>query len=722
MADTQPGKPVTRQRRSTGPSTLAGTKSASAARKNAEATKRSASRAKIAKKAKPANKANGTGKAIGASKKKSLKSTPTPEIATKKKTAGASAKAKKRQVRAVPAAATPAPPENAPATPSKAEPVAQTAPPASALPLPDFDALASNMPRILTETSRALSAALTSQQSSEGNPDLLEHAADAVKTLGSITEYWMSDPDRAVRAQQSLYGPLVALWGHTWRRLNGEESEPVCKPDPADRRFSDPMWYDNPADDFLRQAYVIASDWATNMAAEARGVDPFERAKAQFYVRQITAALSPSNFLATNPELLRKTLEENGENLVRGLTMMAEDVEAGRGHLKIRQTDTSKFQLGVNMAMSPGKVIFRNDLIELIQYAPATSEVCKRPLLIVPPWIYKFYVLDLNPQKSFIKYCVENGLTVFLVSWVNPDDRHADKDFGDYMREGILASLDAIEQATGERDVSAIGYCVGGTLLAITLAHMALSGDDRISSATLFTTQVDFTDAGDLRLFVDATRIKAIEERMRQTGYLEGAKMAAAFNMLRPTELIWNYFVNNYLKGSEPMPFDLLAWNSDSTRMPAGNHSFYLRNCYLDNTLTKGEMKIDGKTLDLSKVKIPVYNLAAREDHIAPPRSVFNGAKYFGGPMRYVLAGSGHIAGVVNPASKPKYQYWTGPAPSGEFDDWVANADEHPGTWWLDWIEWIRSQAPEKVPARTPGAGKLPALCDAPGTYVLEKS
>ncbi|MCC2096246.1 MAG: alpha/beta fold hydrolase, partial [Hyphomicrobiales bacterium] len=407
-----------------------------------------------------------------------------------------------------------------------------------------------------------------------------------------------------------------------------------------------------------------------------------------------------------------------GHSLWQGWQNMLADLQAGN----VRMTDPDGFRVGEDLATTPGAVIFRNRLLEVIHYAPTRPQVHAEPVVIVTPWINKFYVLDLNPEKSFVRFCVENGLTVFLVSWVNPDEKQALKSFEDYMREGILSALDAIEQATGERDVSAIGYCVGGTLLSITLAYMAAVGDKRISSATLFTTQVDFTDAGDLKLFVDASRIKALEERMRQTGYLEGAKMSAAFNMLRPNELIWSFFVNNYLKGNEPMPFDLLTWNSDSTRMPAANHSFYLRHCYLDNDLTRGGMEIAGETLDLKKVTIPIYNLAAREDHIAPPRSVFNGAKFFGGDMRYVLAGSGHIAGVVNPVSRPKYQFWTGPSPSGEYEDWVANAKETPGTWWTDWIDWITGQAGEKVAARIPGAGKLKPICDAPGEYVRVKS
>jgi polyhydroxyalkanoate synthase subunit PhaC len=362
--------------------------------------------------------------------------------------------------------------------------------------------------------------------------------------------------------------------------------------------------------------------------------------------------------------------------------------------------------------------VFRNDLMELIQYAPVTETVLKRPLLIVPPWINKFYVLDLNPEKSFIAWMVAQGLTVFVISWVNPDERHAAKDWDAYMREGIFTALDGIERATGERDVTAVGYCVGGTLLAATLAYMAARNDRRISSATLLTTQVDFQQAGDLKVFADEAQIRAVEAEMQQSGYLPGSKMANAFNMLRPDELIWSYAVNTYLKGKPPAAFDLLAWNADSTRMTAANHAFYLRNLYLENRLTAGEMVMGGERLNLGRVTIPIYDLATREDHIAPARSVFNGARFFGGDVRYVLAGSGHIAGVVNPPARAKYQFWSGGKPEGRFEDWLAAATETKGTWWPDWFAWVRTQAPETVAAREPGAGGLTPLGDAPGEYV----
>ena len=593
---------------------------------------------------------------------------------------------------------------------------------AAAAPLPDVEALATNVAHFVEKGGKALAAFLAPRESHPTVPTLSEEVTEAVKSIGNVAQYWLADPTRTAQAQAALSHDFVNLWAHTLRRMTGQEEKPVVSPASGDKRFAGKDWEANPFYDFLRQAYMMASNWALELVDKADQVDTHTRDKAAFYVRQLSSALAPSNFLVTNPELLRETFEQSGANLVRGADILAEDIEAGGGNLKIRQVDHSKFELGVNLATTPGKVVFRNDLIELIQYAPTTAEVYKRPLLIVPPWINKFYILDLNPEKSFIRWAVAQGLTVFVISWVNPDSRHRDKDFAAYMKEGVFAALDAVKDATGEENVTAIGYCVGGTLLSCSLAYMAEKGDARIESATLFTTQVDFRYPGDLRVFVDEAQIAATEEKMKDTGYLDGAKMANAFNMLRPNDLIWSYVVNNYIRGKAPMAFDLLAWNSDSTRMTAANHSYYLRNCYLNNNLTKGEMVLDGVTLDLGKVTIPVYNLASREDHIAPAKSVFIGAQYFGGPMKYVMAGSGHIAGVVNPADKPKYQYWTGPRPSGKFEDWVAKAKETPGSWWPDWIQWIAEQAPAKVPARIPGDGKLKPICDAPGEYVRVKA
>jgi polyhydroxyalkanoate synthase len=426
----------------------------------------------------------------------------------------------------------------------------------------------------------------------------------------------------------------------------------------------------------------------------------------------------------TNPELLRTTLNRSAENLVRGTRMLAEDIEAGGGELKIRQSDMSKFEVGRNLAITPGKVIYQNALMQLIQYSPSTERVLKRPLLIVPPWINKYYVLDLTPEKSFIKWCVDQGLTVFVISWINPDEKLAQKSFADYMREGPLEALDVVARITGEDKVNAVGYCVGGTLLAVTLAYMAGKGDDRVTSATFLTTQVDFTHAGDLKVFAATEeQVGAIERQMTERGYLEGSKMATAFNLLRSNDLIWPYVIDNYLKGEAPFAFDLLYWNSDATRMPAANHSYYLRNCYLDNNITKSRLTIDNVRIDLKEITIPIYNLATREDHIAPAKSVYLGSTFFGGPMRYVLSGSGHIAGVVNPPAKTKYQYWTGDTPHGEdVEGWLRNAAEHPGSWWPDWLAWIKAQHAEEVEARPPGGGMFAPIEDAPGSYVKVRS
>jgi polyhydroxyalkanoate synthase len=583
----------------------------------------------------------------------------------------------------------------------------------------DVEEFSRNLARLVEEGGRALAAYLKPREEGRANNDLAEEMTEVFKTLGQVAEYWLTDPQRAVELQTRLGRTYLDLWASAAKRLTGEQTAPVAEPAANDKRFSDPEWSSNQFYDFLKQAYLLGTQWANRLVSDAAELDPHTRQKAEFYVRQITNALSPSNFVLTNPELLRETLTSNADNLVRGMRMLAEDIETGGGDLKIRQSDSSMFAVGRNLATTPGKVIFQNELMQLIQYAPSTAAALKRPLLIVPPWINKFYVLDLTAEKSFIKWCVDQGLTVFCISWVNPDAGLAQKSFEDYVRQGPLAALDAIKQATGEKEVHTVGYCVGGTLLAVTLAALAAWGDKRIVSATLFAAQVDFTHAGDLKVFVDEEQVAAIERRMAERGFLEGKSMATVFNILRSNDLLWPYVINNYLKGKAPFPFDLLYWNSDATRLPAANHSFYLRNCYLDNKLAKGEVMIANTPIDLKAIKIPIYNLATREDHIAPAKSVLLGSTLFGGKVKYVLAGSGHIAGVVNPPDKKKYQYWTGPLRrDADVEAWLAKATEHPGSWWPDWLAWLKRQDPTEAPARVPGAGKLKPIEDAPGSYV----
>jgi polyhydroxyalkanoate synthase subunit PhaC len=583
----------------------------------------------------------------------------------------------------------------------------------------DVEAFSRNLARLVEEGGKALAAYLKPRQDGNGNRELAEEMNEVTKTLGQVAQYWLVDPQRTLELQTRLGKTYLDLWASAAKRLAGEPSEPVAVPAANDRRFADPEWTSNQFFDFLKQAYLLTTRFANELVSDAKDLDPHTRQKAEFYVRQIANALSPSNFVLTNPELLRETVTSNADNLVRGMHMLAEDIQAGGGELRIRQSDAATFEVGRNLAVTPGKVVFQNDVMQLIQYAPSTATVLKKPLLIVPPWINKFYVLDLTPEKSFIKWCVDQGLTVFCISWVNPDAHLAAKSWEDYIREGPLAALDAIKQATGEDHVHAIGYCVGGTLLAIALAAMAARGDDRVVSATMFAAQVDFTYAGDLKVFVDKDQVELVEQRMAERGYLEGKSMVTVFNLLRSNDLIWPYIINNYMRGKAPFPFDLLYWNSDATRLPAANHSFYLRNCYLDNRLTKGELVIGTTPIDLKAIKIPVYNLATREDHIAPARSVLLGSRYFGGPVRFVLSGSGHIAGVVNPPDKHKYQYWTGPKPrSANLEGWLTKATEHPGSWWPDWLGWLKAQDQAEVPARVPGDGALKPIEDAPGSYV----
>jgi polyhydroxyalkanoate synthase subunit PhaC len=581
------------------------------------------------------------------------------------------------------------------------------------------EAFAMNIAKAMETSGQALAAYLRPRENGEAKDKPPNEIGEVIKTFSTVAEYWLSDQDRASDLQTRMGKAYLDLWGSAARRMAGEETKPAIEPSPRDKRFKDPEWRSNQFFDFVLQLYLLTTQWAQELVKNAEGVDPHTRKKAEFYVQQITNAIAPSNFVFTNPEVLRETLASNGGNLVRGMKMLAEDIEAGHGTLRIRQSDPSNLVVGVNMATTPGKVIFQNELMQLIQYTPTTETVLRTPLLIVPPWINKFYILDLRPEKSYIKWCVDQGITVFVISWVNPDKELGKKTWADYMTEGPLTAMDVIEKVTGELKVHTAGYCVGGTLLASTLAWLAEKRRQRVTSATFFAAQVDFTHAGDLLVFVDEDQLSALERDMQASGVLDGGRMAMAFNMLRSNDLIWSYVISNYLKGQPPSSFDLLHWNSDATRMPAANHSFYLRNCYLENRLSTGSMVLDNTLLDLSKVKVPVYNLATREDHIAPAESVLYGSQFFGGPVKYVLSGSGHIAGVVNPPAGGKYQYWINDNIKDiKLADWIKGATEHKGSWWPDWLQWLEGLDAERVPARAVGSEAMPPIEDAPGSYV----
>ena len=582
--------------------------------------------------------------------------------------------------------------------------------------MPDAAELSQSMAAIAERSQRIVQDWLK-RQSEDGpaKPDPLNigHA------FLEMTTKLMANPAKLMQTQLGFWQDYMSLWQSTTRRMMGISSQDVIKGDPKDKRFKDEAWKDNEVFDFIRQSYLLSARYVTDVVKDAEGMEPATAQKVDFYSRQFVDAMSPSNFLFTNPEVLRKTAETGGENLIKGLNNLLSDLERGKGDLRIKMTDTDAFRIGENIAVTPGKVVYQNDLMQLIQYTPTTDKVLKRPLLIVPPWINKFYILDLRPRNSFVKWATDQGHTVFMVSWVNPDERLSNKSFDDYMLEGILAALDAIEAATGEREVNAIGYCLGGTLLGSTLAYMTAHDDHRIKTATFFVCLMDFRDSGELNVFIDEEQLSALEDKMNKRGFLEGSEMATTFNMLRANDLIWSFVVNNYLLGNDPFPFDLLYWNSDSTRMPAKMHSFYLRNMYQANLLAKPNgITLAGTPIDLSTVKTPAYFLSTREDHIAPWRATYRGTHLLGGENRFVLAASGHIAGVVNSPDGGKYGHLINTDLPESPEDWFTGATEMAGSWWPDWNRWIVAHDKKQVKARNPGDGKLPAIEDAPGSYV----
>lgn len=572
----------------------------------------------------------------------------------------------------------------------------------------------------MAHRSQAMFEELLKASAGAGGPNLdplnvSESMSDAARQL------WM-DPGKLMEANFNLWQEHMKLWQQASGQLLGQvPATPVAEPERGDRRFRHPDWEANPLFDFIKQSYLITARWLVDTMSGIDGVDEATAHKVEFYTRQFADAFSPSNFIWTNPEVLRETIDTHGQNLMQGLENFRRDLDKGGGQLQITMSDPDAFRLGDNIATTPGKVVFQNDLLQLIQYQPTTAEVYQRPLLIVPPWINKYYILDLTPEKSFVRWAVDRGYTVFVVSWVNPNEELARKTFADYLQEGIVAAADAVELATGEREMTAIGYCIGGTLLAAGLAYMAARGDDRIKAATFFAAQADFSEAGDLKVFVDEKQLDNLDGMMEEKGYLDGQAMFTTFNMLRANDLIWSFYVNNYLMGRDPMPFDLLHWNADATRMPRETHMFYLREMYLHNNLSKPNgIELAGTPIDLRRITIPIYLQASREDHIAPYSSVFKSRSLFSGPVRFMLAGSGHIAGVINPPAKRKYQYWINEEQPLDLDEWMDGAAEHPGSWWPDWDQWLGEHSGPQVLARIPGEGGLAAIEDAPGSYVAD--
>ncbi len=544
------------------------------------------------------------------------------------------------------------------------------------------------------------------------------------------------DTAKILEVQFEFLRNYQTLWMNTTAALiqwfgaesEGEDKEPgleVIKPDAGDHRFKDPEWSSNPVFSFIKQSYLLNSHWLRQVVDQTEGMDDAIRMKIEFYSRLIVDAMSPTNFALTNPTVLREMKETGGQSIIQGITNYLEDQQAGFDYMRPRHTDISALKVGENIATAKGSVVYQNQMMQLLQFAPTTEVVYKKPLMIVPPWINKYYILDLREDNSFIRWAVDQGYTVFVISWVNPDETYADKSFDDYVEGGIFAALDAIEKATGEIQVTAIGYCIGGTMLAAALAYMAANQDDRITAVTYFAAQVDFEKAGELLVFTDEQQIAQLEPKVRERGYLDGASMAATFNSLRANDLIWYFVINNYLMGKEPPEFDLLYWNGDSTRFPAQLLLDYLRNMYQHNKLSQpGGFTLLGEPVDLGDIKIPTYIQAGKEDHIAPAESVFKAVNLYGGPVKFLLAGSGHIAGVINPPSAKKYQHWTNTKKKSynELEDWFADAKQHPGSWWEDWNKWLSKKSGDKVAARVPGEGKLKMIEAAPGNYVKVRS
>ncbi len=595
--------------------------------------------------------------------------------------------------------------------------MATTAQPDTRPPLPDPKEVAKTYAEVAQRASKLLGDHMDRQlRRGVGAPDDELGIAHAFMDMMAKM---LANPYKLARAQMNLVWDYFSLWQHSTLRFMGLQPTPVAVPHKDDRRFKDEEWEEHFLFDFIKQSYLITARHSHDAVRGVEGMDEQTEKKVSFFTRQFIDALSPSNFAVTNPEVFRETVRSHGQNLVKGLNNLLRDMEEGEGRLKIKMTDASAFELGKNVATTPGKVVFQNELMQLLQFAPTTAEQWRRPLLIVPPWINKYYILDLREKNSFIKWATDQGHSVFVISWVNPDKKLAQKSFEDYLTEAALTAVDKVCEQTGEQEINAAGYCLGGTLLGSTLAWMAAKKDKRIASATFFTTMLDFSIPGELGVFIDEKQVTNLEKKMEERGYLEGSEMAGTFNMLRSNDLVWSFVVNNYLMGKDPFPFDLLYWNSDSTRMPYKMHSFYLRNMYMKNLLKEpGGITLAGVPIDLAKIKTPSYFISTIEDHIAPWKSTYLGAQRFAGPVRFVLGGSGHIAGVVNPPAANKYGYWTGEKLADTADDWLAAASQQPGSWWTDWQAWVTGLDGRQVPARDPAQGKLKPLEDAPGAYV----
>ncbi|WP_394694578.1 class I poly(R)-hydroxyalkanoic acid synthase [Hyphobacterium sp.] len=643
-------------------------------------------------------------------------------MAEDKKT-GAKPKPRKPAAKKKPAAQTARKPET---TPKLDASKAQADNPFGTLNTADVEALdhmSRNLMQAALKSQKLMSDSM--RKALEGKVEMPDTMAiNSTPELGEVWAKIISDPQKLMDAQANLMTGYLDLWSNTARHfVDGGDHETV-KADAGDKRWRSEDWSENPVFNAIKQSYLLNQNFLMGLVHGVEGVDPAVKRKVEFLTKQMVDALAPTNFALTNPDVIRETVQSKGENLTRGLANLASDLEKGGGRLALTQTDMDGFRVGVDLAATEGKVVFRNEIFELIQYAPTTETVKTRPLLIAPPWINKFYIMDMRQKNSMVRWLTQQGFTVFLISWVNPGPELKGKTFQDYIEQGLFVAIDQVKEATGEDSVNTVGYCIGGTMLASALALLEARGEsDKIASATFFAAQTDFELAGDLLLFVDDAWFNEINRLMEaQGGVLDGRTMSDTFNLLRSNDLVWSFVVSNYLLGRQPQAFDLLYWNADQTRMPQTLHLWYLDNMYRKNRLAKKEIEMDGKVLDLTKVKTPIFMQASRDDHIAPYPSVYRGAKLFGGPVRYMLAGSGHIAGVINHPGANKYQHWVNKDLPDTVEEWLDGATEVPGSWWEEWRDWLYERSGDDVPARRPGDGNLDIICDAPGEYVLVRS
>lgn len=585
-----------------------------------------------------------------------------------------------------------------------------------------FDMSCIDMKKIGEESQKVLEKFMSDHD------EALEGTTHITKAFVELAEKWTTNPEAMIQKQLELYQSYLSLWANMAERMMGKEVSPVVSPTRDDRRFKAEEWENNLVFDYLKQSYLLTCNWVVDQIQTTNDVSPQAKAKVDFYTRQFLDAMSPTNFPLTNPEVLQKTVETKGENLIKGLKNLLSDMERGGGKLRISMTDYDAFEVGKNLATTEGAVVYQNRMFQLIQYKPKGKQVYEKPLLISPPWINKFYILDMQEKNSFVRYAVEEcGLQVFMISWKNPDETYRDVGWEEYMKEGILEAVDQTLAITGQKDLNMIGYCIGGTLLTTTLAYMAKKKDKRINSATYFTTLMDFTNAGELSLFTDEEQISNLEKKMEKQGYLDGKEMATTFAMLRSNDLIWSFVINNYMMGADPFPFDLLYWNDDPTCMPAKMHSFYLRNMYLENNLVKKDkIKLLGEKIDITQIDQPIYMVGAINDHITPWESCFSPLHTMKSEdITFVLGKAGHVAGVACPPGNPKRAFWEGKVTSKESnpEKWLAKQEMKNDSWWPDWKNWVGKKSGKKVTSPTKlGDAKHKIIEAAPGSYVKEKS